>query len=372
MIDSRSMRSGQRQPNRTWFSGRWSSAVVVAAMCTAGAQSDDRRNSLRQEASNLTAQQLADLAADEREFAALPEARRRALADFADSLAKAPNRSDLESTMVRYARWLDTLTPSQKQRLELATSTEQRLATVRALIDEQRVQLDRDLKRLREHERSNTEQPVVRGLAAMPGGNPAEFQRRVKQLRENASASERRQLDMLRLSAPRESAWYSFVLGVKYGVLNLPANFGDWIPKILPNGFRETDFYRRTFGGVPYAQLVEADRARLRELIELSFILPTVTLKMVLDAYPQSDPKRQLFRQMSEEYSTRPFALVYYFDHPNDLFGEKEERFLSLLKPGTALATPADVKPPPRSPMQELREKAKRFSKKAGRESKDG
>lgn len=337
-------------------------------------QGDERAGKSRSDVANLSALQLADLAVDDREFAALTRDRQAALSAFADALAKAPDKADLESTMMRYARWLDTLTPAQKQRLDSAESTPDRLAVVRKLIDEQKKQLDKDLKRLREHEWSNVDPGMARINPGLPQANIAESQKRAKLLIEKVTPSEKRNLGMLKIVSPRDANAYSLVLGIKYGVMGFPANVGDWFSRVLPREFRETDFYRRSFSGVPFAQLDTADRARLRELIELSFTLTEVTTAMALKAYPINDSKRQLYELFSKNVpSTRPFALVYYFDHPDELNGDKKLRFEKLQKPGSATPLAIDEKPLPRTIANGIQEKInKRAAKKAGKEPKDG
>ncbi|QDU64568.1 hypothetical protein Pan216_54580 [Planctomycetes bacterium Pan216] len=91
------------------------------------------------------------------EFEALPKADREALQDLHQSLQSAQDRDELEATMNRYARWLDTLTPSERERIVGAMTPEAKIAAVETIMKEQRAYLDAELAFL---EREFPDEPI--------------------------------------------------------------------------------------------------------------------------------------------------------------------------------------------------------------------
>lgn len=80
------------------------------------------------------------------DFQTLSDEEQSRLRTLQASLAKASDKTALEETMEAFARWVDTLTPTQRAKLDSATSNDQRIEYARSLVKEQNELLSREIR----------------------------------------------------------------------------------------------------------------------------------------------------------------------------------------------------------------------------------
>jgi hypothetical protein len=110
-----------------------------------------------------------------REFESLPESEQQRIRSLHEALQQSSeDAKKLQGTLSRYDRWLATLSPVERRRIEEAPTTEARLVVVRELVNEQAVALERELSPLRLPEESGPPRPP----GPPPNGPGPSFSRR--------------------------------------------------------------------------------------------------------------------------------------------------------------------------------------------------
>ena len=95
-----------------------------------------------------------------REFESLPESEQQRIRSLHESLQQTTeDAKKLQGTLSRYDRWLATLSPVERRRIEDASTTDARLAVVRELVNEQALALERELSPLRPPEDGGPPRP---------------------------------------------------------------------------------------------------------------------------------------------------------------------------------------------------------------------
>lgn len=241
-----------------------------------------------------------------------------------DELQAAPDRDELEQVMAEYTLWFDTLTPSQKDRLDTEDDPAKRVQLVLALRKEQQQELHRWLA------------PIDKG--PIGSGQDLDFSpekkfKRIRRWIEQASGDLRSRLNKLVSPTEREAfqtvpaesrLFYVLALGTKYN-LSREERPSDQL------GFMFDHFLYQ-----PNAKLVnkfgpayrpqnwdEATRAVVGEAGVLTFLLPPLDEATLNEMIDEQDPlRRDRLRQLQrlDDYVFRQvMAFQYYYEHPSKL-----------------------------------------------------
>lgn len=311
----------------------------------------------RQRIARMSPSQFERLQANFAAFQSLPteeQARLRRL--HLDLAAPGPEgaRSDLEQTLTRLGRWLETLTPAQKQGILATNSTDERLAEIRRLVEEQNQQIVKDLRPL--------SSPPERDEP--PGEGGPRWSRRFRGFG-MASALKNLEPKLLPLLDETERQRLKSLGSDDYNhrlalLLSLREKYADQLPGAgLPPQARDAllgpvaHLLSLTLGIKPREQMSADEEAQLRRLIHDILLFPDVDPRRELEFVEGLDPRTADALNQIQSRSARTYPLIlralYYRDHPNDLTGELAGAFQRL--PATMwIERRGSAAPPPRPP----------------------
>lgn len=327
-------------------------ACLAATLVGAGAELE----SARQRVARMSPSQFERLQANFAAFQSLSsEEQTRMRRLHADLAAPGPEgaRADLEPTLTRLGRWLETLTPAQKQGILATNSTDERLAEIRRLVEEQNQQIAQDLRPL--------SSPPERDEP--PGEGGPRWNRRFRfgmasalknlepKLLPLMNETERRRLKSL---GPDD---YHHRLAL---LLCLREKYAGQLPDSgLPPQARDAllgpvaHLLSLTLGIKPREQMSADEEALLRRLILDILLFPDVDPRRELEFVEALDPRTADALNQIQSRSALIYPLMlralYYRDHPNELTGELAGAFERL--PATMwLERRGSGAPPPRPP----------------------
>ena len=348
----------------------------------------------------MTSEQQERLHESFEKFDALREDEKRKLRSLHEALRKAGDDDELlERTMTRYMRWRDSLTRSNRDRLDQAATTEERLLIVDELVKAQRTRLERDFKPLKE--------AIERQAQPKKGGRPSFIARRragirtlvgelESRIKEKASGPEERMLQQLSTSDAtfRDRIPFLIALAISHDV-QIPSKLHEmrrWVLWVLSRRYLH-DIQPWSQGSTPADVddlLDNKDRSRLlAKLTVAMYLLPEPEPAALIEYLDKADKNvQQSVEAMRRRRRTGTFPelkLRYYHDHRDLLAEEDLERYQTAMRlvaqiEGRAPADEAGPKkasssPDPRpgvSKKASPRRKGRRPSKSRPRDSKKG
>lgn len=187
----------------------------------------------------MSAQRRAIMTDRLHEFDSLTEEEQQRIRTLHQSLQQpTPEGRKLQSLLNRYDRWLATLSPAERQRIEAAKTADERLAVVKELVNEQAAALERELTPVRPPEEIAASRIPPPG----PGGPEGGFPKRPDGQRQRSSFFEEQRQLMERLKAhltPFESQQLDEMRGRHRLPLMLALLLKYDLP--LPNFFQENE-----------------------------------------------------------------------------------------------------------------------------------
>jgi hypothetical protein len=121
----------------------------------------------------MSAQRRAIMTDRLHEFDSLTEEEQQRIRTLHQSLQQpTPDGKKLQSLLNRYDRWLATLSPAERERIEAAKTADERIAVVKELVNEQATALERELTPVRPPEEIAASRIPPPGPGGPEGGSP--------------------------------------------------------------------------------------------------------------------------------------------------------------------------------------------------------